>query len=166
MAYTLTLSDQLNATTDNEPRKYPVDDHGKTRHQYAKVTQGAAIGDIASQFELFDLPAGRVRCLVNSLSWRFSGVAMGAGRVVSLGHRAYYSTLNGVPTLIAEDLSAFAVGIDGSAAAPTIRTGQGTNTNLKFDIYSRAGVRVVATVLIGTIPVGSIMETLFPYVYD
>lgn len=166
MAYTLALSDQLNATTDNEPRKYPVDDHGKWRSQFAKVTQGAAIGDIGSQFELFDLPSGRLRVLPTLLQFRFSGVAMGAGRLVSLGHRAYYSTLNGAPNLVAEDLSAFAVGIDASAAAPTLRSGQGTPTNIKFDLYSRAGVRVVATVLIGTIPIGSIMEVLFPYLYE
>lgn len=163
MAITTTTSAQLNNDGNVEPRKYPIDDHGKTRWQYGKVTQGAALGDDGSFVEFFDLPAGRIRILPQLMLLKSS--ALGAARVLKIGHRAYYD--RSTPpnaTIVAEDDDAFMLALDVSAA--TVKQGDGTLENLKFDIYSRAGVRVFGTVTGGTIPIAATLEFMMPYIMD
>lgn len=163
MAITTTDSLQLsNDVSALAGRKYPVDDHGKLRFQYGKVVQGAAAGDAGSFVNFFYLPPGRVRIL----PWlsRVRSSALGASRVLKIGHAAYYdrSVPSDVAAVVADD-DAFAAGIDVSAAAEALALAGGL---LKYDIYSRGGVLVFGTVTGGTIPIAATLELILGYIYE
>jgi len=142
-------------------RVYPINDHGKLRFMTGLVTQGAAAGDDGSFVEFFRLPPGRVRVL----PWlgRLRCSALGASRVLKIGHRAYQSQApGGGVNPVAEDDDAFASGLNVSAAAlVTINT-----ADLKGDMYSRSGIVVYGTVTGGTIPAAAQLELMLPYLYE
>lgn len=163
MAITSTDSAQLGNDTDANPRKYPVDDHGKMRFLYGKVTQGAAAGDDGSFVNFFYLPSGRIRILPDHSRVKCS--ALGASRVLKIGHAAYYNA--GLPTDVAAtaaDDDAIGVGVDVSAAA--VKVAQGTLLNVKFDVYSRGGILIYGTVTGGTIPAAATLELLLAYIAE
>lgn len=138
-------------------RKYPIDDHGKLRYAYAKVT---ASGDLAANgtAALFWLPPGRKRILPH-LS-RITTSAFGAARTLDLGHAAYATSLPAGQE--AEDPDAFIDGLDVSSAV----TANAMGTALKFDMYSQDEVLVFATVLGGTMPDAATLEVLMAYLYE
>lgn len=141
-------------------RSYPTDDHGKLRFLYGKATNdtGAAL-DAGSTVVIGELPSGRVRVLPYLSRYRVS--ALGASRVMAIGHKAYFD--RGVPeTAPAEplDADAFAGAIDVSSAT------NASLTDVKFDLYSRRGVELIATVTGGTIPTGATFEFAIAYLYE
>lgn len=144
-----------------EMRKRPIDDHGKIRVQYFQVGPLTVAGDANSVFELCDLPPGAVRVLP-ALS-QVQSSAFGAARVLDFGHRAYAKRGTGLAAdAEPEDLDAFGVGLDVAAAGVDTFNA----SDLKFDVYSLAGVRVVAQVRGGTAPVGATIEGYITYVYE
>jgi len=143
--------------TDGTSRLHPVDRTGKYRVHIAKLTTPTVAGDASSTISFGQLPFGRIRVLTNGIRVQCS--ALGASRVLKIGHRAY-ATEGGVT--VAEDDDAFATALDVSAAA--IKSGDATE--LTFDIFSRSGVDVFGTVTGGTIPVGAAIEVLIPYLTD
>jgi len=141
-------------------RKYPIDDHGKTRIQYFyfKNTTLAALAD-GTEVDLCDLPPGRVRILNNLC--RYRATALGASRLLDIGHRAYYKDQTTTP--VVDDDDAFVSNKDVSALTSDVPF---DTTIMKTDIYSKAGVRVYATVDGGTIPIDAIIEGYIFYVYE
>ena len=153
MAVTNTQSAQILNAAD---RLYPVEKWGKLRFVYFDVTQGAAAGDINSTFELCDVPYGRVR-LLPQLSLISFG-AFGAARLLDVGHLTYKDSAGAD---VAADYDAIATGIDVSAAdADGIKIGN----LLKWDFFSKAGVRLAAQVRGGTAPAGINMKGYFVFV--
>src|SRR5262245_46670329 len=153
MAVTNTQSAQILNAAD---RLYPVERWGKLRITYFDVTQGAAAGDINSTFELCDVPYGRVRLLPQMSLISFA--AFGAARLLDVGHLVYKDS-SGAD--VAADYDAFAVGIDVSAAdADGIKIGN----LLKWDFFSKGGVRLAAQVRGGTVPAGTNMKGYFIFV--
>lgn len=138
-------------------RKYPIDDHGKLRYAYAKVTADADLSADGTM-ALFYLPPGRKRVLPQ-LS-RVTTSAFGAGRTLDVGHAAY--TQAQPATNEAEDADAFVDGLDVSSAV----TASAVGTDLKFDMYSTDEVLVFATVLGGTMPADATVEVLLAYLYE
>lgn len=138
-------------------RKYPIDDHGKLRYAYAKVTAAEALAANGTM-ALFNLPSGRKRVLPH-LS-RISTSAFGAGRTLDLGHAAY--TKGAPANQEAEDADAFIDGLDVSSAVAA----QPVGSSLKFDMYSVDEVLVFATVLGNTMPANATVEVLLAYLYE
>lgn len=139
-------------------RRYPIDDHGKIRFAYFSYT---ATADLSAndEIELTKLPPGRIRVLP-SMS-RLATSAFGAGRTLDIGHREYMKRPAGNDTE-AEDVDAFADGIDVSSAVADTKFGDA----LKYDIYSLGGVTVFAKVLGGTMPDTGTVEGYIAYVYE
>jgi len=153
MAVTNTQSAQVLNAAD---RLYAVEKWGKLRFVYFSVTQGAAAGDINSTFELCDLPYGRVRLLPQLSLISFS--AWGAARVLDIGHLVYKDSAGAD---VAADYDAIATGIDVSAAdADGIKAG----TLLKWDFFSKGGVRLAAQVRGGTVPAAATLIGYFVFV--
>lgn len=138
----------------------PTDNHGKIRELYWKIVVGATLGDDGSMFELGTLPPGAVRLLPRLAALRVT--AFGAARVLKIGTRAYKS-VDGATLDQAEANAAFSTGLDVSAAAFVANP---FGTPIKFDIYSKTGVRIFGTVTGGTSPVAAEMEGYIPYVYE
>lgn len=138
-------------------RKHPIDDHGKLRYAYAKVTADGALAADGTM-ALFYLPPGRKRILPH-LS-RITTSAFGAGRTLDLGHAAY--TKSAPSTQEDEDVDALIDGLDVSSAV----TADPVGTSLKFDMYSTDEVLVFATVLGGTMPDAGTVEVLLAYLYE
>jgi hypothetical protein len=157
MAITITNSAQL----ADGYRRYPTEDHGKLRFLYGKVTQGAAAGDIGSTMIIGRLPPGRVRVLPY-LS-RYKASAWGAARTLSIGHAAYFDQTGvgdtGEPAAPAAFASAVDVSAATDAAFPTL-------AGMKFDMYSRNGIEINATVAGGTIPVAATLEVCLAYITE
>lgn len=142
-------------------RRRPTDNHGKLREIYFKVVNNTgAAGDDGSEIELGTLPPGAVRLLPRLATLRSS--AFGAARVLAVGHRAYASQDGGVN--VPEDPDAFSSGLDISAATPSITSPFGSN--VKYDLYSKAGIRLFATVTGGTIPTNAELEGYLIYAYE
>lgn len=158
----MALSDQLAEGV----RNYPIDDHGKFRTQYFRFenTTGGTL-DAGTEIELFDLPPGRVRILLNLSRWR--ATAMSIDRVLDVGHRAYHPRGADDPSITpeAEDPDAFVDAVSVASAVNNQAWGAAA-TAIKFDLFSRSGVRVFATVSGGTIPNGAVVEGYCVYVYE
>lgn len=139
-------------------RKRPTEDHGKLRIQYFEVTAVAVAGDIGTTIDLCRLPAGAVR-VIPHLS-RLSVSAFGASRTLSIGHLAYAKKDDG--TQEAANPTAFVNALDVSSAV----TANVLGTGLAYDLYSKAGVDIQASVAGGTIPVNATLEGFIVYVYE
>lgn len=139
-------------------RRYPIDDHGKLRFSYGKVTAAGAL-DANGTMGLLWLPPGRKRVLPH-LS-RITTSAFGASRTLDVGHDAYMRRPpDNDPE--AADPDAF---IDGLDVATAVTAGV-VGTALKFDLYSMDEILVYATVLGGTMPDGATVEILLAYLYE
>lgn len=139
-------------------RRYPIDDHGKLRFAYGKVTASGALA-ASGTMGLLWLPPGRVRVLPH-LS-RITTSAFGAGRTLDIGHDQYMKRPPG-NTVEAADPDAFIDGLDVSSAV----TANVVGTALKFDMYSLEGVLVYGTVLGDTMPDAGTVELLLAYLYE
>ena len=142
--------------------KRPIDNHGKLRTVYNKFVT-AVVGDIGSTFAMGKLPPGAVRVLYPFCFVKTS--ALGAGVTLSIGHAAYRSkqdqnTLN--DGIEPASVNAFASALDMSAAARLSFSA----TLLKFDLYSLAGVDVIATSAGAVVPAAATIETLMTYIYE
>lgn len=150
------------AEVADDYRGSPVNDHSKVRFQYFNLAAVSVAGDANSTIDLCDLPPGPVR-VIPELS-RITPSAYGASRVMKIGHRAYQKRdayMNSGTTDEAEDDDAFGSAIDVSAAA-TLKVGAA----VKYDINSKAGVRVFATVTGGTIPQNGTLTGFIAYTYE
>lgn len=142
-------------------RSYPVDDHAKLRFQYFTVPAVTVAGDADSIARLCILPPGRVRVLPNHS--RISTSAFGASRTLDLGHAAYQKRDDADPTLLeAINYTAFITDMDISA----IVNAAAFSTALKYDLYSKGGVEILARVQGGTWPIGGTISGLLAYLYE
>lgn len=154
----------LNSTQkDGTTRKRPFDKHGKLRFAYFALPAVAVAADATSTVELCDLPPGAVRIL----PWlsRISTSAWGASRLLDVGHRGYQKAdpFMSTTTDEAESANAFINDLDVSSAVNNVAW---SSTVQKYDIYSKAGVTLFATVAGGTIPVAATMSGLVAYIYE
>lgn len=140
----------------NAGRMRPTEDHGKLRVQYFRAVAGVA-GDANSTIDLCELPPGAVRVLPG-LS-RISCSALGAGRQLDVGHRAYQKRYNEDEP---QNFEAFIANLDVSSAV----NGGAFGTGIKYDVYSLTGVTVAAQVTGGTIPQNSVVEGYITYAYE
>lgn len=143
--------------TDGTSRMTPVDRTGKYRVHVAKMQAITVAGDDGSTISLGKLPAGRLRLLTNDIKVQCS--ALGASRVLKLGHRAYAKELGAVEA--AAD-NAFGSAIDVAAAGVKA----GGLATLTYDMFSRAGIDIFGTVTGGTIPIGATLEVSIPYITE
>lgn len=141
-------------------RKYPITDHGKVRFQFFTLPAVAVAGDINTTIDLCDLPPGRVRILPNAS--RISTSAWGASRTLSIGHLLYDSRDAGQNSPEAANPTALVNAMDVSSAV----NAAAFSTTLKYDIYSKAGVRIQGKVAGGTIPVGATLSGYIAYLYE
>lgn len=148
-------------------RGKPNNDHSKLRVQFFHVPAVAVAGDANTTIDLCDLPSGSVR-IIPDLS-RFACTAFGASRTLDIGHRAYTKTYAGTTTTEAEDPDAFMDGLDVSGALTGTAFGSGLSAfgyKVQFDLHSKDGVTVFATVLGGTIPVNTTISGFIAYTYE
>lgn len=148
---------------DGVTRKRPFDIHGKLRFDYFEIVPVVVFGDIGTTIELCDLPPGAVRIL----PWecRLKTSAFGASRTLSIGHRAY-SKIDPTSTTTTdepENASAFVSALDVSAAVNNVAF---SATVQKYDVFSKAGVTIFATVAGGTIPVAATVSGFVAYIYE
>lgn len=144
-------------------RKYPIEDHGKLRFAYGKITQGAAAGDDGSFGIICKLPPGRKRILPFLSRYKVS--ALGSSRVMKVGHQAYRDRGEVSDTGEADDDDAFMSAIDVSSAVAAFWPSAATSA-LKFDIYSVDEVVIYLTITGGTIPAAATFEFAIAYIYE
>lgn len=155
-------SAQIAQDNNAQVRNYPIDKHGKLRfaYFYYKNETGAALA-AASEIDLCDLPTGRLRVLPNLSRYRCT--ALGAARTLDIGYRAYYATTSGAAE--AEDDNAFVAAKDVSGAVNDTAFDGGA-TKMKYDMFSRSGVRLFATINADTFPADAILEGYVAYLYE
>lgn len=141
-------------------RPYPTDSHGKLRYEYFEVPAVTVAGDADSIARLCVLPPGRVRVLPH-LS-RITTSAFGASRTLDIGHVAYQKRDEASGALEALNYEAFLANLDISSAVNAAVF----STVLKYDLYSKAGVEVVARCQGGTWPIGGTIRGLLAYLYE
>ena len=139
-------------------RGKPQNDHSKVRLQYFKLAPVTEAGDANTTLELCTLPPGAVR-IIPEMS-RLQKSAWGAARVLKIGHKEYIKGDSGTTAEPADD-DAFAVNLD-MAAAGFLKFGDA----LGYDVYSKDGVVVEATVTGGTIPIGATLFGYIAYTYE
>lgn len=142
-------------------RRRPTDSFGKLRELYFKIVNGAVAGDDGSVAELGNLPPGAVRLFPKLSQLRCT--AFGSSRVLKIGHRKYFFG-DGASDYVAEDDDALSSAIDISGALANITSPFGTT--VKYDIYSKMGVRLFATVTGGTFPAAAELEGYIAYAYE
>lgn len=148
---------------DGVTRKRPFDKHGKMRFDYFEIVPVVTLGDIGTTIDLCDLPPGAVRVL----PWesRVKTSAWGASRTLSIGHRAYQKIdpTSTTTTDEAENASAFVSALDVSSAVNNVAW---SATTQKYDMFSKAGITIFATVAGGTIPVAATLSGFVAYIYE
>jgi len=152
-------TDIIAAELAEDYRRYPIDDHGKLRFCYGKVTAAEALSANGTM-ALVTLPPGRVR-IIPQLS-RITTSAFGASRTLDVGYGAFQDRPSGTADPVAADPDALIDGLDVSAAV----TAGVVGTLLKLDLYSLTGVVVQGTVLGGTFPAAGTVELLIAYLYE
>lgn len=151
-------------------RGKPVNDHAKLRLQYFNLPAVAVAGDANTTIDLCELPPGAVR-IVPELSL-IATSAFGSSRTLDVGHRAYTrrdAFMAATATEEAEDPDAFIDGLDVSSAVTGTAFGSGLSAfgyKTKFDLFSKDGVVVFATVLGGTIPANATITGFIAYTYE
>lgn len=143
--------------TVDDARLRPTEKHGKLRFAYFNLPATSVVGDATTTVDLCELPPGQVRVLPH-LS-RISTSAFGASRTLSVGHYAYQKSDGSTEALNA---TAFISALDVSSAVAAAVWG----TAIKYDMYSKAGVVLFATVNVSTIPVGATIEGFCAYAYE
>lgn len=149
------LSDQLTEGF----RRYPVADHGKFRIQYFSVSALAVAYASGDQIDLFKLPPGRKRILLNAS--RITTSAWGASRTLSLGTRAYSSR----PPDNAQEAEAGTVFLNALDVSSAVAAAA-WSTLLKYDLYSLAEIGVFATIGGGTMPIGASLSGYCTYISE
>lgn len=152
-----------NYVADQPARKRPIDEHGKLRFLYSRTTV-AVVGDIGSTFKIGTLPPGAVRVLPYLGAQGHS--AWGAARTVSLGLAAYRFKQDQAAAndgIQAAQPNIFASALDFSASVPGVILNAAL---IKWDVYSLAGVDVIATLAGGTVPIGATIDIALPYLYE
>lgn len=129
------LSDQLTAIAAGTVQ-YPIDTYGKLRTSYFSWTSTGA-STTPNTFDLFKLPAGRVRVL--PALCRVTTDAWGASRVLDIGNRAYTGEQRAA---VAEVENEYLNNLDISSAVAAVAW----STDLKKDFFSETGITVFATV--------------------
>lgn len=167
MAITTTYAAQVpeggaSRTADSAVQVYPIDRHGKLRFIYGKVTQGAAAGDDGSFLYFAKLPTGRKRII--PYLCRYKLTALGAARVMKVGHAAYYDRSQVGAAQTAADDDAFMAAIDVSGATDALWPT--TLPGIKFDMFSRDEIFLYATITGGTIPAAAVAQFLVAYLYE
>jgi len=154
-------SKQITSNPSDRPRSTARDNHGKVRTQFFEVVNdsGAALA-VGDTIALCDLPPGAVRVLPSQSF--FSGVALGAAAEISIGHEEYRTTSESFtdPQPASPDALSASVDLGGTTNSEPM------SDRLKFDLYSKAGVRVTADVIAGTIPIDGEMSGYITYVYE
>lgn len=141
-------------------RGRPTDEHGKLRIQYFELEAVAVAGDIGSTVDLCTLPPGAIRILPLLSMLQVS--AFGASRTLSVGHRAYQKRDNPGEAYEAESANAFINARDVSSATFAAFSA----AVLKYDVYSKQGVKLFATVAGGTIPVNATIKGYVIYIAE
>lgn len=154
MAVTNVLAEHL----QDGQRPRPAEDTGKLRVIYAEVNQGAAAGDATSTWEIAKLPPGKVIVWPHLCKYRVD--ALGAARVMDIGHRAYISRGDAGQTTEAEDEDAFALNIDVSGATNAAFPATG---GVAYEMWSAQGITLYASVAGGTIPANATGEFVIVY---
>lgn len=150
-------SDQFVADGETGRRLRPFDEHGKMRADYAyfKNLTGAALaaGDTVN---LFRLPPGAVRLTPYLSKLRNTALASGT---LSIGLRSYSKAENEdpVPENATELLNARAMTAAGS---------EPLSETIKYDLYSKRGIVVFATIGGAGLPANGELEILLPYLYE
>lgn len=146
-------------------RKRPFDEHGKLRFVRFSLPAVVTAGDAGTTINLARLPPGATRIL----PWlsRIKVSALGASRVLDLGHRAYSKRPGGLDvsanTDEAEDDDAFIADLDVSSA---VALSAWSATVEKFDIYARTEVTLFAKISGGTLPVAATLSGMCAYIYE
>lgn len=138
-------------------RLLPIEEHSKFRGSYAffKNLTGAALA-AGDTVDLFKLPPGSVR-LIPYLSMLRNTAA--AGATLSIGFRAYMNADANDPVTEApnELLNARAITNAGASAL---------STTIKYDVFSKRGITVFATIAAAGLPNNGEIELLLPYLYE
>lgn len=144
-------------------RIYPIDEHGKMRQVWSTVVNDAVAGDDGSFVRICKLPPGRKRLVLPLCRYKVS--ALGASRVMKIGHRAYYDRSDPSAAIVAEDDDAFAVNVDVSAAVAAYFPIAAASP-MKFDMFSRDTFELFATITGGTIPANATFDFMITYLYE
>jgi hypothetical protein len=137
----------------DDARPYPTEEHGKLRIIHGTITQGAAAGDAGSSVVIGNLPPGKVVIFPHLCRYKVS--ALGASRTMDIGHKAYVKRGDQAATEEADDDNAFADNIDVSGATDAAFP---TTAGQAWEMWSRAGIQLYATVDGGTIPAAATFE--------
>lgn len=154
-----------NELTDDY-RGSPRTDHGKLRFAFFSIDAAAlaVAADVASVINLCELPQGPIRILP-SLS-RFKNSAFGAGALVDIGHRKYQNldanTDGLTDAMIAENENALMNDMDCSVAGDSAAF----SDVLKFDIFSKSGVTIFATIAGAAMPIGASLSGYIVYIQE
>ena len=151
MAVTTEASTQAGYQADPSTGKIEPTDSGALRLARFDFTQGAAAGDATSTVDLVRLPAGKVR-IMGPLS-RLAFSALGASRVIDVGHTGYTEPDGDA---ITADEDAFAAAIAATSAGASALTGE-------ILVESRDGFLVQAKVEAGTLPAAATMSGYIAY---
>ena len=126
----------------------------KVRLAHFTFVNGTTVGADGSSVNLVKLPAGRVRVLPG-LS-RIAVSALGASRVMDLGHRAYVASDG--KTAVAASLNDFVDDRDVSSA-----TDSNFGTDVKKDYFSASGITICALITGGALDAAETMEGYVAY---
>lgn len=149
----VTIQETTQAAVVSGDRFQAFDRGAKLRMFYFDLPATTVTGDDGSSVNLVRLPQGRFRVLPQLSLIKVS--ALGASRVMDLGHRAYIKEDGSAAGASeAESLEVFLNNRDVSGATET-HWGQVVT---KYDFFSRSGVVLCARVSGGTIPIGATMR--------
>lgn len=151
MAVTNESSPQAKAILGTGPKLAAYKDMASLLCQNFNFTQGAAAGDATSTARLFKIPAGIYRLHRGLSTIWFS--AFGAARVLDIGWEAYVDKDG---TVVGANAAGLNDDIDVELAG-TAFIGAAIAVGYK-DFESRAGVWIVATVAVDTIPAGTTLD--------
>lgn len=144
-------------TSVDQKRLLPYEEHGKMRADYAffkNLTGGAlAAGD---EINFFKLPPSNVRLLPFLSRLRNTAAS---GTTLSIGFRAYSKSDLEDPVAAAptELLNAKSLTSADNAALSQI---------IKYDLFSKRGIIVYATLQGAALPANAELELILPYLYE
>lgn len=134
---------------------------GKLRVSYFDLPATTVTGDDGSSVNLVRLPQGRIRFLPQLSLIKVS--ALGALRVMDLGHRAY--TKEDGTSAGGSEAAALAAFLNDRDVSGVTEANWGA-VAVKHDFFSRSGVTLCALVAGGTIPIGATMRGYAVYIQD
>lgn len=158
------LTNLKSAELAEDYRGNPRNDHGKVRMMHFTITALAAQADAGSEIELGDIPFGSIR-VIPSLS-KITHSAAGAGALIDVGHRAYRKAdgLLDDTEIEAEDLDAFTP--NGPIDVQNAGEGVALDALNRFDVHSKAGIRVVLSNSGAALPAGFTASGYIAYIAE